>query len=141
MPPFIPIEKRLFKQLSQWRENLFNEIYRYNEDKKLQREQVDSMIQKLFNRLIFMRTCEDRRIEEKGLRALLNQWKTAGSKGYLIKPLRALFLEYEGYYDSELFSHHLLDEDIFIDNESLQPVLEGLVRNPRQSGKLQLQRY
>jgi len=22
MPPFIPIEKRLFKQLSQWRENL-----------------------------------------------------------------------------------------------------------------------
>ena len=35
MPPFIPIEKRLFKQLSLWRENLFNEIYRYNEEKKL----------------------------------------------------------------------------------------------------------
>ena len=130
MPPFIPIERRLFKQLSQWRENLFNEIYRYNEDKKLQREQIDSMIQKLFNRLIFMRTCEDRGIEEKGLRALLNRWKTAGSKGYLIKPLRALFLEYEGYYDSELFSHHILDEDIFIDNESLQPVLEGLYEIP-----------
>jgi type I restriction-modification system DNA methylase subunit len=130
MPPFIPIEKRLFKQLSLWRESLFNEIYRYNEDKKLQREQVDSMIQKLFNRLIFMRTAEDRKIEENGLRALLNQWKTGGSKGYLIKPLRALFVEYEGYYDSELFSHHLLDEDIFIDNESLQSVLEGLYEIP-----------
>jgi len=130
MPPFIPIEKRLFKQLSLWRENLFNEIYRYNEEIKLEREQVDSMIQKLFNRLIFMRTAEDRRIEENGLRALLNQWKTAGSKGYLIKPLRSLFNEYEGYYDSELFSLHLLDEDIFIDNESLQPVLEGLYEIP-----------
>jgi hypothetical protein len=130
MPPFIPIEKRLFKQLSYWRENLFNEIYRYNDDKNLQREQVDSIIQKLFNRLIFMRTCEDRRIEENGLRALLAQWKTAGSKGYLIKPLRQLFREYDGYYDSELFSHHLLDEDIFIDNESLQPVLEGLYEIP-----------
>ena len=130
MPPFIPIEKRLFKQLSLWRENLFNEIYRYNEDKKLQREQVDGIIQKLFNRLIFMRTAEDRKIEENGLRALLNQWKAGGSKGYLIKPLRALFNEYEGYYDSELFSHHLLDEDIFIDNESLQPVLEGLYEIP-----------
>jgi len=130
MPPFIPIEKRLFKQLSVWRESLFNEIYRYNEDKKLQREQVDGIIQKLFNRLIFMRTAEDRKIEENGLRALLNQWKTGGSKGYLIKPLRALFIEYEGYYDSELFSHHLLDEDIFIDNESLQPVLEGLYEIP-----------
>jgi type I restriction-modification system DNA methylase subunit len=130
MPPFIPIEKRLFKQLSQWREDLFNEIYRYNDTKKLQSEQVDSIIQKLFNRLIFMRTCEDRGIEEKGLRALLNQWKTGGSKGYLIKPLRELFKEYDGYYDSELFSHHLLDEDIFIDNESLQPVLEGLYEIP-----------
>jgi type I restriction-modification system DNA methylase subunit len=130
MPPFIPIEKRLFKQLSQWRENLFNEIYRYNPEKKLEREQVDGMIQKLFNRLIFIRTCEDRRIEENGIRALLNQWKTGGSKGYLSKPLRALFKEYEGYYDSELFSHHLLDEDIFIDNESLQPVLEGLYEIP-----------
>jgi type I restriction-modification system DNA methylase subunit len=130
IPPFIPIEKRLFKQLSLWRENLFNEIYRYNEDKKLQREQVDSMIQKLFNRLIFMRTAEDRGIEEKGLRALLNQWKTSGSKGYLIKSLRVLFNDYDGYYDSELFSHHLLDEDIFIDSESLQPVLEGLYEIP-----------
>jgi type I restriction-modification system DNA methylase subunit len=130
IPPFIPIEKRLFKQLSVWRENLFNEIYRYNEDKKIEREQVDSIIQKLFNRLIFMRTAEDRKIEENGLRALLNQWKSGGSKGYLIKPLRALFNEYEGYYDSELFSHHLLDEDIFIDNESLQPVLEGLYEIP-----------
>ena len=130
MPLFIPIEKRLFKQLSLWRESLFNEIYRYNEEKKLEREQVDSMIQKLFNRLIFMRTAEDRRIEENGLRALLNRWKTADSKGYLIKPLRALFNEYDGYYDSELFNHHLLDEDIFIDNESLQPVLEGLYEIP-----------
>ncbi len=130
IPPFIPIEKRLFKQLSLWRESLFNEIYRYNEDKKLQLEQVDSVIQKLFNRLIFMRTAEDRGIEEKGLCALLNQWKTGGSKGYIIKPLRALFKEYDGYYDSELFSHHLLDEDVFIDNESLQPILEGLYEIP-----------
>ena len=80
MPPFIPIEKRLFKQLSLWRENLFNEIYRYNEDKKLQREQVDGIIQKLFNRLIFMRTAEDRKIEENGLRALSINGKREGSK-------------------------------------------------------------
>jgi hypothetical protein len=77
-----------------------------------------------------MRTCEDRGIEEKGLGALLNQWKTGGSKGYLIKPLRQLFNEYDGYYDSELFSHHLVNEDIFIDNESLQPGLEGLYEIP-----------
>lgn len=49
MPHFIPIEKRLFKQLSQWREDLFKEIYRYNDTKNLRSDQVDSIIQKLLN--------------------------------------------------------------------------------------------
>ena len=35
---------------------------------------------KTFNRLIFIRTAEDRGIEEKGLLALLHQCKTADQK-------------------------------------------------------------
>ena len=95
-----------------WREQLFNQIFRYNEKLGLKPEQVDEIIQKLFNRLIFIRTAEDRGIEEKGLLALLHQWKTAGAKGNLLDALRQLFKEYDGYYDSELFDqklHQLLD--------------------------------
>jgi hypothetical protein len=42
--------------------------------------------------IIFMPTWEDSGIEEKGLRALLNQWKKGGSNGCLIKPPRQLFI-------------------------------------------------
>ncbi|MGP8079567.1 MAG: hypothetical protein ACLPVI_03555, partial [Dehalococcoidales bacterium] len=84
LPVPIPVEKHLFAQMRVWREQLFNQIFRYNEKLGLTPEQVDGFIQKLFNRLIFIRTAEDRGIEEKGLLALLHQWKTAGTKGKLI---------------------------------------------------------
>ena len=134
LPVLIPIEKRLFAKLREWREILFNQIFRYNEKLGLKQEQVDEIIQKLFNRLIFIRTAEDRGIEEKGLLALLHQWKTAGSKSDLLDALRQLFKEYDGYYDSELFDqklHQLLDNpEIFVENEVIESVLLGLYEIP-----------
>jgi type I restriction-modification system DNA methylase subunit len=97
-------------------------------------EQVDEIIQKLFNRLIFIRTAEDRGIEEKGLLALLHQWKTAGAKGKLFDALRQLFKEYDGFYDSELFDQklqHLLDNpEIFIENDVIESIILGLYEIP-----------
>jgi type I restriction-modification system DNA methylase subunit len=134
LPTPIPVEKRLFAQMRIWREQLFNQIFRYNEKLGLKPEQVDDFIQKLFNRLIFIRTAEDRGIEEKGLLALLHQWKPAGSKGDLLDALRLLFKEYDGYYDSELFDqklHHVLDNsEIFIENEVIENILVGLYDIP-----------
>jgi len=112
LPVPIPVEKHLFTQMRVWREQLFNQIFRYNEKLGLKPEQVDGFVQKLFNRLIFIRTAEDRGIEDKGLLALLHQWKTAGAKGDLLNALRQLFIEYDDYYDSELFDQklrHILD--------------------------------
>ena len=134
LPVLIPVEKHLFAQMRLWREQLFNQIFRYNEKLGLKPEQVDEIIQKLFNRLIFIRTAEDRGIEEKGLLALLHQWKTAGAKGDLLDALRQLFKEYDGYYDSELFDqklHHLLDNpEIFVENEVIESILLGLYEIP-----------
>ena len=139
LPVPIPVEKRLFAQMRLWREQLFNQIFRYNDKMGLKPEHVDEIIQKLFNRLIFIRTAEDRGIEEKGLLALLHQWKTAGAKGRLIDALRQLFKEYDGYYDSELFDQklqHLLDNpEIFVENEVIESIIWS-IRNSRQYGKL-----
>jgi len=130
LPVLIPVEKRLFTQMRVWREQLFNQIFRYNEKFGLKPEQVDDIIQKLFNRLVFIRTAEDRGIEEKGLLALLHQWKTSGAKGKLFDAVRQLFKEYDGYYDSELFDQtlqHLLDNpEIFVENEVIESILIGL---------------
>jgi type I restriction-modification system DNA methylase subunit len=100
----------------------------------LKPEDVDGIIQKLFHRLIFIRTAEDRGIEEKGLLALLHQWKSSGAKGRLLDALRQLFIEYDGYYDSELFDqklHHLLDNpEIFVENEVIESIIRGLYEIP-----------
>ncbi len=134
LPVPIPIEKRLFAQMRLWREQLFNQIFRYNDKMGLKPEDVDEIIQKLFHRLIFIRTAEDRGIEEKGLLALLHQWNSAGAKGRLLDVLRQLFIEYDGYYDSELFDqklHHLLDNpEIFVQNDVIESILRGLYEIP-----------
>jgi type I restriction-modification system DNA methylase subunit len=134
LPILIPVEKRLFAQMRIWREQLFNQILRYNDKMGLKPEQVDEIIQKLFHRLIFIRTAEDRGIEEKGLLALLHQWKSAGAKGILLDALRQLFKEYNGYYDSELFDQtlqHLLDNpEIFVENVVIESIILGLYEIP-----------
>jgi hypothetical protein len=54
LPLPVPIEKRLFSQLRQGREDLYNQLSARNE--KLTPPQIDQAIQRLFNRLIFIRT-------------------------------------------------------------------------------------
>jgi len=69
LPPPQPVERRLFVQLKNWREEIFTQLHLYN--KELNLSQIDEVIQRIFNRLIFIRTCEDRGIEEKALLAAL----------------------------------------------------------------------
>ena len=107
IPPRIPIEQRLYDQLREWRETLFNQINQYNRDLSL--ESVDETIQKLFNRLIFIRTAEDRGIEERRLVAALRQYGDGSLSHPLLEEVREIFNYYDQHYDSDLFAPHLLD--------------------------------
>ncbi|MDD4923817.1 MAG: N-6 DNA methylase [Dehalococcoidales bacterium] len=105
----IPIEERLFKQLRQWRETLFNQILHHNE--WLKEENIDEIIQKLFNRLIFIRTAEDRKLEDPQLRSAIHYWESNGRKKDELKTrLNETFSYYRTHYDSELFEYHLLED-------------------------------
>lgn len=127
LPTLLPIEARLYKQLRLWREELLNQLHFHNT--KLSFSQIDEVIQKLFDRLIFIRTSEDRNIEERRLLSAMNQWKAGGRKGELIDVIKAIFREFDGYYDSDLFQHHLVD-DVFIEALTLEKVIEGLYEIP-----------
>lgn len=131
LPPPLPVETRLFTQLRQWREELFNQLYGHNK-KLLNFSQIDKVIQRLFNRLIFIRNAEDRGIEEKRLLSAVNQWKTDGrKKDELRKALRQIFHDFDGYYDSDLFASHLLDnEKLFIEEQTIENILSGLYEIP-----------
>lgn len=130
LPPLIPIEEKLFKQLRNWRGVLFNQLYHYND--WLKPEKRDEIIEKLFNRLIFIRTAEDRKLEERNLLAAINNWKSGGhKKGELTAALRDIFADYTNYYDSDLFKEHLLDsEQLYIDEYVISDILNGLYEIP-----------
>jgi len=123
LPPRLGIERQLYNQLRQWREALFTQLHHYNQH--LNYSQIDEVIQRLFNRLIFIRTCEDRRIEDRVLLGALHEWRSSGRKGELIEILRRIFRDFDGYYDSDLFALHLTD-DVFIDSVTNEGIIDGL---------------
>ena len=123
LPPRLGIEQRLYEQLRQWREDLFNQLHHYNEN--LSVNQIDEIIQRLFNRLIFIRNCEDRQIEDRILLGMVNEWRAGGRKGELIEKLQGIFRDFDGYYDSDLFAYHLTDE-VFIESATIEHIISGL---------------
>jgi type I restriction-modification system DNA methylase subunit len=131
VPPRISIEQRLYDQLREWREKLFNDIHTYNP--RIHLGVVDEVIQKLFNRLIFIRTCEDRWIEDRRLLSLARQSHDNQLERGLLAELRDVFADYDREYDSDLFAMHLLDgppSQVQIDPETLQEVIFGLYEVP-----------
>jgi len=127
LPPRLGIEQRLFNQLRHWREELFTQLYHYNPN--LSFSQIDEVIQRLFNRLIFIRTCEDRRIEDRVLLGAVHEWRGSGCREELIEALRSIFRDFDGYYDSDLFAFHLVDQ-VFIESATIENIINGLYEIP-----------
>jgi predicted type IV restriction endonuclease len=59
------IDKQLLDDFTHFREILSKSITKFNQKKQLSQEELDESVQKILNRLIFIRNCEDREIEEK----------------------------------------------------------------------------
>lgn len=126
LKPKLPVEKSLYDQLLKWRAGLFNQIYRYHKDKGFTMKQTDELIQQFINRLIFIRSAEDRGIEENKLRAVLQQWRSAGRKGELIGSVRSIFHNFADLYDSDLFPTLDAWDAIFVQSDTLEEIIQGL---------------
>lgn len=121
------IEDKLFQQLKQWRDALFKQIHHYN--RQLAHSEINEVIQRFFNRLIFIRNCEDRKIENNKLRAMLNEWRTSGCKAELIVKLQQVFHYFADPYDSDIFAPHLTDS-IDIESATVEDIINGLYKVP-----------
>jgi len=120
----MPITEQLLSDFTLFRSALSKDIYKLNKSKNLTEEELDDAIQRLFDRLIFIRNCEDRELESPDLLSLLRQWKK-GMKGTLISKVEGLFRSFDETYNSKIFSDHLCDH-IDISDEVLEQVLYGL---------------
>lgn len=109
----LEVTEKLAKDLLRWRKELFDNFLKWNEDKYSEGE-IDEAVQRILDRLIFIRNCEDRKIEEKRIWPAFQKWERDKSDTNFIKVLRPIFKYYDDQYNSNLFTSHfceVLDTD------------------------------
>lgn len=120
----IPVDEAFLDEMTGWREDLARDIYRNNPD--LTAKQLNEVVQRLLDRIVFIRIAEDRRIIEKmQLWVAVQEWKARGGKFHLFDWLNDLFHRINEDFNGEIFKPHL-SETIKIDSEVLAKIIERL---------------
>lgn len=124
--PVTPVMKQIFNDLMMWREKLTKNISSYSSNSKVVKseEELDESVQRIIDRLIFIRVCEDRGIENVVLQSKVREWQSNPKKD-LIKILNEIFREFDKSYNSKLFAPHP-SEELTIDNSILVYVINNL---------------
>lgn len=124
----VSVDKQLLNDFTKFRDVLSKNITKLNQSKKLSQSELDESIQRILDRLIFIRNCEDRGLEEKKL------WE-AMLEARVWKKLKEVFAYYDEHYDSKIFTYdptdakkvHLCDT-LDIDDGVLRGIIESLYR-------------
>ena len=116
-----PITEQLFSNLTEFRQLLSKDISKRNESRSLTEEELDESVQRILDRLIFIRTVEDREFESLQLRPLTRE----NHGGKLWKKLAQIFRNFDDIYNSGLFKSHE-SENLIIDDSVLETVIRGL---------------
>jgi len=123
----IPINQQLLFDLKLWRESLSEDIKkRYGSEYKPY--VIDEIVQKIIDRLIFIRKTEDARMEEPKLQQLL-----ARPPPNIYSEIKNIFIEYMEKYDSKLFgedrkNRHECDK-VELTNSVIEEVVHGMHRS------------
>lgn len=101
------VGEKLFEDLTNWRAKLTKDFKKNN---NVDEDALDEGVQKVLDRMIFIRTAEDRKIEPNVLLSILREWETAGKKRSIYKKLTNTFKRFDDDYNSKLFASHALEE-------------------------------
>src|SRR3989304_1625986 len=113
-----PVGERLFQDMMEWRMLLTKGFHKAN---TLTPDELDEGVQRVLDRLVFIRVTEDRGIEPNILLSMLRQSKVAAGFS-LRKNLTKIFRDFDEGYNSKLFTHHS-SENWQIDNATLEMVI------------------
>ena len=117
-----PVGQQLFSDLVAWRDQLHKHLADSNRDYTV--DQIDEAVQRILDRLIFIRTCEDRDIEPRLLLPLVRECQEDKRKDFS-RELRKIWKRFEDEYDSRLFEEHFSDQLRFA-SRPFEQVIEGL---------------
>ena len=111
-------------EMTGWREELAKNIHKNNPE--LTARQLNEVVQRLLDRIVFIRIAEDRKVLEYGqLRRVLEDWEIHGGKFHIFDWLNDLFHKVNEDFNGEIFKPHL-SEEIKIDSEVLARIIKRL---------------
>lgn len=119
----VPIDKQLLSDLTILRELLTKNILKNNSGKNLNSDLLDESVQRIIDRLIFIRTLEDKELEAPMLQSVLREY----TNKRVYKKLNDLFRKIDDVYNSKLFTKHFCEE-LVIDDSVLEKVIKGLFK-------------
>jgi type I restriction-modification system DNA methylase subunit len=120
----IPVDTAFLVEMTGWREDLARNVYKNNPD--FTAKQLNEVVQRLLDRIVFIRIAEDRRVIEKHqLRDAVEEWKARGGKFHIFDWLNDLFQRINEDFNGEIFKPHL-SEKIKIDSDVLADIIERL---------------
>jgi len=131
-----PVDEVFLEDISKWREELAKDIYKQNikelEDRadekkvKIQVKILNEAVQKILDRLIFIRIAEDRKIiEPKSLLDEVEWWKAGGKRRDLHRRLIDRFMGWNQDFNGEILKPSPCDV-LKIDSHLLAKIIDGL---------------
>lgn len=123
--PRTPITASLFGQLIQARVNLYKDFTAFNKSLFNQPRVIDDAVQRMLDRMIFLRTAEDRGVETNSLRGIIRSAPAGKMSAALAHHFRSL----DAVYNSQLFASYPTDS-FYCTDDTLTGVVEGLYLTP-----------
>lgn len=100
------VNEKLFEDMKKARQILTESFGRWNK-KKVDQEALDEGVQRILDRLIFIRVLEDRGLEPPMLKEIVHNWEKDRSNNKQLFPmLTSKFRELDKIYNSNLFVEH-----------------------------------
>src|SRR3989338_4141319 len=104
----VPISSLLYKDLQQCREILIKDLSQWN--KNISSDDLDEGVQKILDRLLFIRVAEDRGVEPATLIPMAREYYSRkDQKETLYQTMIKKFRELDNFYNSNLFSKHYFE--------------------------------
>lgn len=120
----IPVDQAFLDEMTEWREDLAKAIYKNNPS--LTARQLNEIVQRLLDRIVFIRIAEDRRIiEKRQLADAVDEWKARGGKYHIFEWLQDLFARINDDFNGEIFKPRESDK-IKPESEVLARIIERL---------------
>ncbi len=120
----IPPDKSFLEDLSIWRTELAKDIHKRNPDFEV--KLLNDVVQKLLDRIIFIRIAEDRKIRpDRELWEIVAQWKEEGKRKSIMTHLTDLFHEINDDLNGDIFKPHAC-EKADVDSNLLAEIIEKL---------------